>query len=81
MTPADAAEYAGVAVETILRAIRRGELPAAGHVGRSPRMSRDAVEGWLARTSPPLAPVSRKRRRRCGRKASEAVEAAWQELG
>ena len=81
MTTADAAGYARVAVETILRAIRCGDLPAAGYVGRSPRMSRDAVDGWLARTSPPVAPVSRQRRRRCGRKASEAVEAAWQELG
>ena len=52
MTPADAAEYARVAVETILRAIRCGELPAAGYVGRSPRMSRDAVDGWLARLAP-----------------------------
>ncbi|MGZ4266851.1 MAG: helix-turn-helix domain-containing protein, partial [Solirubrobacteraceae bacterium] len=81
MTPADAAEHARVAVETIRRAIRGGELSVAGYVGRSPRLSRDAVDGWLAETSPPAAAVSRRRRRRCGRKASEAVEAAWQELG
>ena len=81
MTPADAAEHARVGVETIRRAIRGGELSVAGYVGRSPRLSRDAVDGWLAETSPPAAPVSRQRRRRCGRQASEAVEAAWRELG
>jgi excisionase family DNA binding protein len=81
MTPADAAEHARVGVETIRRAIRGGELSVDGYVGRSPRLSRDAVDGWLAETSPPAARVSRQRRRRCGRKASEAVEAAWRELG
>jgi excisionase family DNA binding protein len=80
MTPAHAAQHAQVAVKTILRAVRGGELPVAGHVGRSPRISRDALDGWLAKTSPP-PPGSRQRRRRCGRKASEAVEAAWRELG
>ena len=81
MTPADAAEHARVAVETIRRAIRGGELSVAGYVGRSPRLSRDALDDWLAARSAPAAPVSRQRRRRCGRKASEAVEAAWRELG
>ena len=81
MTPADASQYAQVAVKTILRAVRGGELHVAGHVGRSPRISRDALDGWLATRSPPAAPVSRQPRRRCGRKASEAVEAAWRELG
>ena len=81
MTPAQASQYARVAVKTILRAVRGGDLPVAGHVGRSPRISRDAVDGWLATRSPPAAPVSRQPRRRCGRKVSEAVEAAWRELG
>jgi excisionase family DNA binding protein len=81
MTAADAAEYARVGVETILRAVRGGELSVAGYVGRSPRLSRGAVDGWLAEASPSAAPVSRQRGRRCGRKASEAVEAAWRELG
>ena len=81
MTPAHAAQHAQVAVKTILRAVRGGELPVAGHVGRSPRISRDALDGWLATRSPPAAPVSRQPRRRCGRKVSEAVEAAWRELG
>jgi excisionase family DNA binding protein len=81
MTPAHAAQHAQVNVETILRAVRGGELSVAGHVGRSPRISRDALDDWLATKSPTAEPVSRKPRRRCGRKASEAVEAAWRELG
>ena len=48
MTAADAARYARVNVETILRAVRAGELSVAGYVGRSPRISRDALVGWLA---------------------------------
>ncbi len=81
MTSADAAQYTGASVETILRAIRSGDLPAAGYVGRSPRISRDAVDGWLAKRSPPMATASPQRRRVCARKASETVEAAWRELG
>ena len=48
MTPAHASQYAQVAVKTILRAVRGGELPVAGHVGRSPRISRDALDRWEA---------------------------------
>jgi len=81
MTPAHAAEHAQVNVETILRAVRGGELSVAGYVGRSPRISRGALDDWLAAAKPPAAPISPQRRRRCGRKASEAVEAAWRELG
>ncbi len=81
MATSDAAQYARVGVETILRAIRSGDLPAAASVGRSPRISRDAVDGWLAKRSPSMAPASPQRRRGCGRKASETVEAAWRELG
>jgi len=44
MTAADAAAYALVDVETILRAVRAGELSVAGYVGRSPRICRDALE-------------------------------------
>ena len=80
MTTAEVAQYARVGVETIQRAIRTGDLTAAGYVGRSPRLSRDAVDGWLANRPPATVPVSSRRRRRCGRKASDAVEAAWQEL-
>jgi excisionase family DNA binding protein len=81
MTAADAARYARVNVETILRAVRAGELPVAGYVGRSPRISRDALVGWLATRSPSAAPVAREPRRGRARKASDAVEAAWQRLG
>jgi len=81
MTAADAARYARVNVETILRAVRAGELSVAGYVGRSPRISRDALVGWLATRSPSAPSVARQHRRRRRRKASDAVEAAWQRLG
>ena len=81
MTAADAARYARVNAETILRAVRAGELPVAGYVGRSPRISRDALNHWLATRSPAAAPASLQPRRARGRKASDAVEAAWQRLG
>ena len=80
MTAAGAAAYAGVSVETILRAVRAGELSVAGYVGRSPRISRDALNRWLA-TSSPAPSVSSQPRRRSGPRASEAVEAAWRALG
>jgi excisionase family DNA binding protein len=79
MTAADAARYAQVNVETILRAVRAGELSVAGYVGRSPRISRDALNRWLATSAPP-APVSSQPRPRSGPRASEAVEAAWRAL-
>ena len=81
MTAADAARYARVNVETILRAVRAGELPVAGYVGRSPRISRDALDGWLATRSPQRRRLLAQPRRGRGRKASDAVEAAWQRLG
>lgn len=80
MTAADGARIARVNVETILRAVRAGELPVAGYVG-SPRISRDALVGWLATRSPSAPPVARQPRRGRGRKASGVVEAAWQRLG
>jgi excisionase family DNA binding protein len=81
MTAADAARHAPVNVETILRAVRAGELPVAGYIGRSPRISRDALNRWLAARSSAAPPASLQPRRRRGRKASDAVEAAWQALG
>ena len=80
ITAADAARHARVNVETILRAVRAGELPVAGYIGRSPRISRDALNRWLA-TSSPAPPVSSQPRRRSGPRANEAVEAAWRALG
>ena len=68
-------------LETILRAVRAGEVPVAGYVGRSPRISREALVGWLATKAPSAPPVARQPRRARGRKASDAVEAAWQRLG
>jgi excisionase family DNA binding protein len=81
MTAADAARYAQVNVETILRAVRAGELPVAGYVGRSPRISRDALNSWLAARSAAAAPASSQPRRRRGREAGDAVEAARRGLG
>ena len=80
MTAADAARYARVNVETILRAVRAGEVAVAGYVGRSPRISRDALNSWVAARSSVGAPASPPPRRR-GRKARDPVEAAWQALG
>ncbi|HYB31506.1 MAG TPA: helix-turn-helix domain-containing protein [Solirubrobacteraceae bacterium] len=82
MTAADAARYARVNVETILRAVRAGELSVTGYVGRSPRISRDALGSWIATRSSAVAPPpALQPRRRRGRKASDAVEAAWEALG
>ena len=78
MTAADAARYAQVNVETILRAVRAGEMSVAGYVGRSPRISRDALNGWLSASSPA---ARWEPRRRCRMKASEAVEASWRAMG
>jgi excisionase family DNA binding protein len=81
MTAADAGRYARVNVKTILRAVRAGELPVAGYIGRSPRISRDALNGWLATRSSATAPTPPQRRQPRGCKAIDAVEAAWQALG
>ena len=80
LTAADAAAYARVKVQTILRAVWAGELSVVGYVGRSPRISRDVLNGWLVASSP-AAPVCAPPRRRCGPKASEAIEAASRVLG
>lgn len=47
---AEAATLVGVNVETVRRAIRAGELRVAARIGRSPRLSREAIETWLAAT-------------------------------
>src|SRR5581483_8425334 len=62
-TAAEAAEEVGVNVETIRRAIRSGELDVAGRIGRSPRLSREAIDQWLNNTIA-SAPTARGRRRR-----------------
>ena len=81
MTAADAARYTRVDVKTILRAVRVGELVVAGYIGRSPRLSRDALNSWLAARPSAAAPASSPPRRHRGRKARDAVEAAWEALG
>lgn len=47
LTPGEAADRAGVHVETVRRAIRAGRLPAAGQVGRSPRLTWPDITAWL----------------------------------
>ena len=50
-TAAETAGHIGVNVETVRRAIRSGELRVAARIGRSPRLSREAIDSWLARTT------------------------------
>jgi excisionase family DNA binding protein len=50
LTSAEAANRARVNIETVRRAIRAGELPVAARIGRSPRITRLALERWLAET-------------------------------
>jgi excisionase family DNA binding protein len=47
MTCAQAAAQIGAHTETIRRAVRNGELEAAGHVGRSPRIAPADLDAWL----------------------------------
>jgi excisionase family DNA binding protein len=49
-TAAETAQQVGVNVETVRRAIRSGDLQVAALIGRSPRLSRDAIDRWLAGT-------------------------------
>ncbi len=49
-TAAEAAKLVGVNVETVRRAIRSGDLRVAARIGRSPRMRREAIDGWLTNT-------------------------------
>ncbi len=49
-TATEAAELVGVNIETVRRAIRSGRLRVAARIGRSPRVSRDAINGWLTST-------------------------------
>jgi excisionase family DNA binding protein len=81
LTAAEAAEYARVGVETIRRAIRAGELPTAGAVGRSPRVSREALDAWIAQKSRRPEPRRPRPRRGRGRTSGDAVDAAWHALG
>ena len=68
LTTADAAERAGVNVETVRRAIRAGELPVAARIGRSPRLTALVLDAWLAKTAQ-RQPASGLRARRSRRPA------------
>jgi hypothetical protein len=82
MTAADAARHAQVNVETILRAVRAGELPVAGYIGRSPRRPqplacREIIRGG-APGLPAAPPATRAQGKRCrrGGMASAGLNAA-----
>jgi excisionase family DNA binding protein len=63
-TSAEAAKLVGVNIETVRRAIRSSELRVAGRIGRSPRLSREAIDGWLSSTIELTEPGPRRRPRR-----------------
>jgi excisionase family DNA binding protein len=50
ISPVTFAAHAGVAYNTVLAAIRRGELPAL-KIGRVYRIPREALESWRKRES------------------------------
>jgi excisionase family DNA binding protein len=83
MTLSDAAEYARTATKTLQRAIRAGDLPTVGYVGRSPRLCREDIDGWLAHHQPASrGATSRPRRRRTTTtRTSATVDSAWSQLG
>jgi excisionase family DNA binding protein len=49
-TATEAAEFVGVNIETVRRAIRSGRREVAGCIGRSPRLRRHAIDRWLTST-------------------------------
>jgi excisionase family DNA binding protein len=49
-TTAEVAKLVGVNIETVRRAIRSAELHVTARIGRSPRLSRKAIDAWLATT-------------------------------
>jgi excisionase family DNA binding protein len=63
-TAAETAQQIGVNVETVRRAIRSGDLQVAALIGRSPRLSRDAIDRWLAGTVEIMTEAGPRRRRR-----------------
>lgn len=82
LTTADAAERAGVNVETVRRAIRAGDLLVAARIGRSPRLTALAIDSWLAKTSRSAegAPTHRRpRSRRAGQPHELSLRAAFAE--
>ena len=63
-TTAEVAKLVGVNIETVRRAIRSAELHVTARIGRSPRLSRDAIDAWLATTIESTGVRPRRRRRR-----------------
>jgi excisionase family DNA binding protein len=63
-TTAEVAKLVGVNIETVRRAIRSAELHVTARIGRSPRLSRDAIDTWLATTIEMTEGGSRRRPRR-----------------
>jgi excisionase family DNA binding protein len=70
LTAGEAASEARVHVETIRRAIRAGELPVAGRVGRSHRIRAVELERWLAEASGSGGTISQPVTRRVRRQAT-----------
>jgi excisionase family DNA binding protein len=82
LTTREAAEYARVSVETIRRAVRAGDMPIAAMIGRTRRLTRVAVDDWLADTRPVQTehrPTPRTRRRRDSGAAGGSLRAYWRE--
>jgi excisionase family DNA binding protein len=63
-TAAETAQQVGVNVETVRRAILSGDLQVAALIGRSPRLSREAIDHWLAGTIEIMTETGPRRRRR-----------------
>jgi excisionase family DNA binding protein len=83
MTLSDAAEYTRAATKTLRRAIRAGELPTVGCIGRSPRLCREDIDAWLAQHHPAASrhTSTRPRRRQTRTPTHPAVDTAWSQLG
>ena len=61
LTPREAAQRAGVHIETVRRAVRSGALPAS-HAGRAVRIQLGDLDAWLG-CAPRPEPTQARRRR------------------
>lgn len=62
-TATETAELVGLNIETVRRTSRSGQLAVAGRIGRSSRVTRDAINTWLASTLGLTDNGSRRRQR------------------